>query len=71
MQAVRDESSQVRELARIAVQVVEFAQAVQAGGLLFISGQIPLDPVSGEVVSGGIAEQTRQVMEKTDSLEPP
>jgi 2-iminobutanoate/2-iminopropanoate deaminase len=39
-----------------------YAQAVQAGGLLFISGQIPLDPVSGQVVSGGIAEQTRQVM---------
>lgn len=39
-----------------------YSQAVLAGGLLFISGQIPLDPVTGQVVAGGIAEQTRQVM---------
>lgn len=39
-----------------------YSQAVVAGNLLFISGQIPLDPASGEVVAGGIAEQTRQVM---------
>lgn len=40
-----------------------YSQAVLAGGQLYISGQIPLDPVTGQVVAGGIAEQTRQVME--------
>lgn len=39
-----------------------YSQAVVAGNLLFISGQIPLDPATGQVVGGGIAEQTRQVM---------
>ena len=39
-----------------------YSQAVAAGNLLFISGQIPLDPTTGQVVGGGIAEQTRQVM---------
>lgn len=39
-----------------------YSQAVEAGGFLFCSGQIALDPTSGEVVSGGVPEQTRQVM---------
>lgn len=39
-----------------------YSQAIQAGDLLFCSGQIPLDPVTAEIVSGGIEEQTRQVM---------
>lgn len=37
-----------------------YSQAVKANGFLFISGQIPLDPVTGEVVYGGIEMQTRQ-----------
>ena len=39
-----------------------YSQAIQAGNLLFLSGQIPLDPGTGELVSGGIAAQTRQVL---------
>ena len=39
-----------------------YSQAVVAGGFLFASGQIPLDPQTGEFVAGGIAEQTEQVM---------
>ncbi len=39
-----------------------YSQAVRAGELLFVSGQIPLDPVSGQVVEGGAAEQTHRVM---------
>jgi len=39
-----------------------YSQAVEAGGFLFISGQIPLDPLTGKLVEGGIAEQTEQVM---------
>ena len=40
-----------------------YSQAVQAGNLLFCSGQIPLDPVSGEIVAGDIRRQAEQVME--------
>lgn len=39
-----------------------YSQAVRAGGWLFFSGQIPLDPASGELVTGGIGRQTEQVM---------
>lgn len=39
-----------------------YSQAVQAGDLIFYSGQIPLDPRTGVLVEGGIATQTRQVM---------
>jgi 2-iminobutanoate/2-iminopropanoate deaminase len=39
-----------------------YSQAVQVGNLLFCSGQIALDPASGEVVTGGVREQAEQVM---------
>ena len=39
-----------------------YSQAIQAGGFIFYSGQIPLDPESGVIVDGGITEQTRQVI---------
>jgi len=39
-----------------------YSQAIQAGGFIFYSGQIPLNPESGNIVEGGIVEQTRQVM---------
>jgi 2-iminobutanoate/2-iminopropanoate deaminase len=39
-----------------------YSQAVRAGGLVFLSGQIPLDPVSGQMVEGGILAQTDRVM---------
>lgn len=39
-----------------------YSQAVKAGSLVFTSGQIPLDPATGSVVAGGIAEQTERVM---------
>lgn len=45
-----------------------YSQAVKAGGLLFCSGQIALDPVSGEMVQGAIEDETRQVMENLRSV---
>lgn len=39
-----------------------YSQAVRAGDLLFCSGQIPLDPATGQVVPGDAARQTEQVM---------
>ena len=38
-----------------------YSQAIKAGNLLFVSGQIPLDPRTGNLVEGGIDAQTRQV----------
>ena len=40
-----------------------YSQAIVAGNLLFCSGQIPLDPGTGNLVDGGIREQTIQVMD--------
>jgi len=40
-----------------------YSQAIQAGNLLFLSGQIPLDPKTGELVKGDIGQQTQQVLE--------
>lgn len=38
-----------------------YSQAIKTGGMLFTSGQIPIDPKTGSVVSGGIKEQSEQV----------
>src|SRR4030043_1899245 len=40
-----------------------YSQAIQAGNFLFLSGQIPLDPKTGELIKGDIRKQTRQVLE--------
>ncbi len=40
-----------------------YSQAVRAGGFIFLSGQIPIDPVTGTVVEGDITVQTRQVLQ--------
>ena len=40
-----------------------YSQAVRVGPMLFTAGQIPLDPQSGQIVSGNIAEQTRRVFD--------
>ena len=39
-----------------------YSQAIVAGGVVYCAGQIPLDPATGNIVSGGIAEQTEQVL---------
>lgn len=39
-----------------------YSQAIKAGDFLFSSGQIPLDPATGTLVTGGIAEQTHRVL---------
>jgi 2-iminobutanoate/2-iminopropanoate deaminase len=40
-----------------------YSQGVRAGGMVFVSGQIPLDPATGEIVAGGIAAQTERVID--------
>jgi 2-iminobutanoate/2-iminopropanoate deaminase len=43
--------------------VSAYSQAIQSGSLLFLAGQIPLDPQTGKLVSGTIAEETERVIE--------
>lgn len=45
-----------------------YSQAVEINGMLFISGQIPLDPATGQIVDGGIKEQTHQVMKNIGAI---
>jgi 2-iminobutanoate/2-iminopropanoate deaminase len=45
-----------------------YSQAVRANGFLFLSGQVALDPKSGEMTGAGIAEQTERVMENVKGI---
>ncbi|MCC6342207.1 MAG: RidA family protein [Bryobacterales bacterium] len=45
-----------------------YSQAVEYNGLLYLSGQIPLDPVTMQVVEGGIVPQTERVMENLKAV---
>ena len=45
-----------------------YVHAVQAGGLVFVSGQIPLDPATGELVGDTAAEQARQCLENLATI---
>ena len=45
-----------------------YSQAIQAGNLLFLSGQIPIDPKTGELIKGDIRQQTQQVLENIKGL---
>jgi 2-iminobutanoate/2-iminopropanoate deaminase len=45
-----------------------YSQAVVADGVLYCSGQVPLDPATGELVQGGIAEQASRCLESLDAV---
>jgi len=45
-----------------------YSQAIRAGGLVFVSGQIPLDPATGQVVEGGTAAQAERVLVSLRSI---
>src|SRR5512135_2763965 len=45
-----------------------YSQAVRAGNLVFLSGQIPLDPATGQLVGGGIEAQTEHVMKNLGAI---
>ena len=51
-----------------AVAIGPYSQAVRVGSLLFVSGQIPLDPSTGDLVEGDIALQTHQVMKNLSAI---
>jgi 2-iminobutanoate/2-iminopropanoate deaminase len=45
-----------------------YSQAIKANGMLFASGQVPLDPATGELIQGTIAEQTERVFENLKAV---
>lgn len=45
-----------------------YSQAIRAGDFLFISGQIPLDPATGAIVQGAIADQTHRVLKNLGAI---
>ncbi|MDO4204460.1 MAG: RidA family protein [Selenomonadaceae bacterium] len=45
-----------------------YSQAIVAGGLLFVSGQIPLDPATGAMVEGGIEAQATRVLDNLKAI---
>jgi 2-iminobutanoate/2-iminopropanoate deaminase len=45
-----------------------YSQAVAAGGYLFASGQIPLDPATGELVAGGVEPSTERILDNLEAV---
>lgn len=45
-----------------------YSQAIVAGGFVFCSGQIPLDPETGELVSGGVEAETERVLDNLEAV---
>jgi 2-iminobutanoate/2-iminopropanoate deaminase len=45
-----------------------YSQAVVADGVLYCSGQVPLDPATGQLVDGGVAEQAQRCLESLDAV---
>ncbi|GAB6947337.1 RidA family protein [Vulcanisaeta sp. JCM 16161] len=45
-----------------------YSQAVKVGNTLFVSGQIPIDPSTGQLVKGGVKEQTERVLENIKAI---
>ena len=45
-----------------------YSQAIEANGMVFLSGQLPVDPSTGEFVPGGVAVQTAQCIENIKSI---
>jgi len=45
-----------------------YSQAVEVNGMLFVSGQVPINPATGQIVEGGIKGQTEQVMKNIGAI---
>ncbi|MCX6247813.1 MAG: RidA family protein [Bacteroidetes bacterium] len=48
--------------------IATYSQAVETNGMLFIAGQIPINPATGKLIEGGITEQTEQVMQNIGEI---
>ena len=45
-----------------------YSQAIRAGSLLFVSGQVPIDPATGQIINGDIAAQTHRVFQNIGEI---
>ena len=45
-----------------------YSQAIRANGFVFVSGQIPLDPSTGQLIEGGVAQQTERVLANLEAI---
>lgn len=61
-------AKQVVRTARAPKAIGPYSQAVSSDGLIFCSGQIALDPVSGELQSGSVADETRACMQNLTAV---
>lgn len=56
------------ETAKAPAAIGPYSQAVLAGGFIYVSGQIPVDPATGAVVDGGISVQTVRVLDNLEAI---
>src|SRR6202790_3845366 len=49
-------------------EIGPYSQAIRANGFLFVSGQIPIDPATQQIVEGGVAKQTEQVITNLEAI---
>jgi 2-iminobutanoate/2-iminopropanoate deaminase len=61
-------SAEAISTGRAPAAIGPYSQAIRVGNLVFTAGQIPLVPATGQVVSGGIAQQTAQVLENLKAI---
>jgi len=61
-------SKMLIQTAQAPAAIGPYAQAVRAGNLLFVSGQIPLDPATGQMVTGDITVQTERVLKNLAAI---
>lgn len=61
-------SREIVQTERAPKAIGPYVQAVKANGMVYTAGQIPIDPKTGEVVSGGIAAETRQVLDNLKAV---
>ncbi len=59
---------QIIQTAHAPAAIGPYSQAVRVGDLLFVSGQIPLDPKTGELVRSGVADETKKVLENLKAI---
>lgn len=59
---------QIIETSKAPSPIGPYSQAVMVNGMLFVSGQIPIDPATGELVSGSIKDEAQQVMKNLKSI---
>jgi 2-iminobutanoate/2-iminopropanoate deaminase len=45
-----------------------YSQAIKANGFIFVSGQVAFDPATGDLISGGVQEQTQQVLKNLEAI---